>query len=108
MISGLSHCEVPSRKRPSRSCASFWSAALGPPCGAEAAVSSRPSRISPKMRSSRSSPTRGSSPISSQVFYLLVYLIQRLPDACFQPCPSVVGEITGKPTRLFQEHAHVP
>jgi hypothetical protein len=49
----------------------------------------------------------GLGSVSSQVFYLPVYFIQRLADAGFQPCSPVVGEIAGKGTCLFQEHAHV-
>src|SRR5215204_2280033 len=52
--------------------------------------------------------TRASSPVFSQVLYLPVYLIQRSPNAGFQPCSPVVGQIAGKPPRFFQEYAHVP
>jgi hypothetical protein len=50
---------------------------------------------------------RDSGPITSQVFYLPVYFVQRLSDAGFQLCPSVVGQIARKGARRYQEHAHV-
>ena len=49
----------------------------------------------------------GLGPVPSQIFYLPIHFVQRLIDGGLQPCPSVVREVPGKVTRLFQEHAHV-
>jgi hypothetical protein len=51
--------------------------------------------------------SRSVAPLASQLLYLAVYLIQRLPDIRFQPHPPMVGEVAGQPPRFFQEHAHV-
>jgi hypothetical protein len=43
----------------------------------------------------------------TQIRYLLVYLIERLTEPCFDARPPVVGEVAGKLSRLFQQYPHV-
>src|SRR5215208_6091325 len=47
------------------------------------------------------------SPVGPQLHYLTVHLIEGIAEPGLQPCPPVIGKVSGYSPRFFEQHAHV-
>src|SRR5215213_8402841 len=45
--------------------------------------------------------------VGPQLHYLTVHLVEGLAEPGLQPCPPVIGEVSGHSPRFFEKHAHV-
>src|ERR687897_2545961 len=47
------------------------------------------------------------APVGPQLHYLTVHLVEGLAEPGLQPCPPVIGKVSGHSPRFFEKHAHV-
>src|SRR5215217_6384815 len=47
------------------------------------------------------------APVGPQLHYLTVHLVEGLAEPGLQPCPPVIGKVSGHSLRFFEKHAHV-
>src|ERR671912_2880767 len=47
------------------------------------------------------------APVGPQLHYLTVHLVEGLAEPGLQPCPPVIGKVSGQSPRFFEKHAHV-
>src|SRR5215203_4537197 len=47
------------------------------------------------------------APVGPQLHYLTVHLVEGLAEPGLQPCPPMIGKVSGHSLRFFEKHAHV-